>query len=307
MRKILLSLLLLCGYPTSALSLSQIEVPDFYYIQEQVCRGGGCFNLLADEKKISALRPKLRAVGTFEFFDSQNQRQITVRFTGLSQSKIIYLGNEYTFDIYGKNRFLIAKLRMHSSIGLVSFLSFELLSPDERIILAHGGANLPSLGARHYVFSGNSSNVIATLSRPLFTLSRDSEVTVINKQAFFSTEDPNMLAAVLALYCMHDIQMSVDLEGMSREVFHDLQNKLQTTAAAQYDKTLVVTEEQVKAATYLLHQRFRELYDETNLNEEEKIKQLIYFGCDLVQSHSLSPIEEQAILQALTNSLMNII
>lgn len=76
----------------------------------------------------------------------------------------------------------------------------------------------------------------------------------------------------------------------------------QKTAEAQYsDQTsLVVTNKQLK------HQRFREQFDESSLTAEEEIKQFIYLGCDLVASHSLSPSEEQAILQVLANRLMNL-
>jgi hypothetical protein len=309
MRTILLSFLLLCGYTPSVFSLSNTGMLDFFYIKEQAChRSGSCFNLLDNGQKIGTLRPKSNTAGTFEFLDSQNQRQITIRFTGMRLSGTFYQGNNYTFDIYGKNRILLGKLLMQSEIGIVSFLNFKLFSPDERTVLAYGNGDLTSLNTKHYIFVKDSLNIIATLSRPLFTWSRDSDVSLIDKQLFFTMQDPNLLPAVLALYCMHDIQMGVDIpESISSDLFQDLQTQVQKTAEAQYsDQTgVVVTNEQLKAAAYLLHQRFREQFDESSLTAEEEIKQFIYFGCDLVVSHSLSPSEEQAILQVLTNRLMN--
>ena len=308
MRKTLLSLLLFSSYISPGFSLSSPNMPDSFHIKEQACRGGGCLNLVANEKKIGALLPKANTLGTFEYVNTDNQRQITIRFTGTRLSDTVYQGNEYTFDVYGKNRVLLGKLIMRSDFGRVAFSSFKLFAPDEQTVLAYGNADLASLKTKHLVFLKDSTNIIATLSRPLFTLSHDSDVTLIDKQQFFANQDASLLPAILAIYSIHDIQMGVDLpETVSNELFQELQMQVQKTAEAQYPEqaNLPITDAQIKAAAYLLHQRFHEQFDESSLTDEEKIKQFIYFGCDLVASHTLTPNEEQAVLTVLTNSLMN--
>ena len=64
-----------------------------------------------------------------------------------------------------------------------------------------------------------------------------------------------------------------------------------------------MTQEQLKAAADILNQRYQEVYDDSFLNEEEKVKQFIDFGCGLVLSHAFSPEEELAMLQFMLSRI----
>ncbi len=303
MRNIVFGLLLLGGSITPGFALSLQDWPASFDIKEQSCRMGGCFDLTAQGKKIGSLRLKPNALGTFEFFDDDNQRRITLKLTDLILRPI---SNQYEFAVYDDNQTVIAKLWMYSDFGIVSFLRFELRSVDEHAKLFAGASDLLSFETTHNVFLGDSSRIVATLSRPLFTLSRDSHVT-LNKPAYvLSALDPNLFAAVLALYCTHDVYLSVDPEKVEPPQFvQDLQTKLKKITEEQDVPRAewIVTTPELEAANMLLHQRYREIYDNTELSEEEKLQQWVDFGCDLVQSHTLSPKEEHAILQVLSHRL----
>lgn len=303
MLRVLLGLILLCGSIASGFALSKDDMPNSFQIKDLKCSHGGCIDLLANGKKIGALRRKPNTLGTFEFFDKTDQRQLTLKFI-----ERFITNNSYRFDIYDKNRVIVAKLSLESDFGLVSFLCFKLLSTDNHTILASGVSYLPSFETKHYIFFGAGGSIVATLARPLLTLSRSSDVTIINKPEFLSIiQDPNVMVALLAMYSTHDLQFQVDStdDELSPEIFQDLQAKLTNVTAEQYanEEKLVVTEVVLQAAADLLQKRYLEIYDDTNLNVNEKMKQFIYFGCDLVQSHTLTSLEEQAILQVLVNRL----
>lgn len=303
MRNMLFSLLLLGVSVTSGFALSPQDWPATFDIKEQSCRTGGCFDLTARGQKIGALRPKPNSLGTFEFFDDDNQRQITLKLTDLILRPI---NSQYEFVVYDNNQTVIAKLWMYSDLGIVSFLRFELRSADERTKLFAGASDLFSFETTHNVFLRDSPRIVATLSRPLFTLSRDSHVAMNKPVDLLSEQDPNLFAAVLALYCTHDVYLSVDPEEVAPSQFvQDLQTKLKKITEEQDTPQTewMVTTPELHVALMLLHQRYREIYDDTDLSEEEKLQQWVDFGCDLVQSHTLSPKEEHAILQVLSNRL----
>ena len=300
MRSILLGLLLLCSHVGSVLALSANDLPSYFDIKEQKCSNAGCFDMMANGQKIGSLRRTPGTSGSFDFFDQQDQRQVILKL-----SKVFW--GSPKFDIYDKNQVLIAKLQLTFDHHSGRMLRFDLYSTNEKVIFVTGISNL--LGTRHTIYVGKSWDVIAKLSRPLFTWSRDSAVDVVNKQQFLDRVDPNVLAAVMALYCIHYLFVKVDDAApiVPPKLFQDLQIKLKKLAAERAmdaDGSVVsVTEAQMQAAADLLNLRYREIYDDSNLSEEEKIKQFVAFGCGLIQSRTLSPAEEQAMLQFLISRL----
>lgn len=220
MYKYLLNFILLCCYTFPVFSLSKTDNIGSFYIQEQLIQNNLSFNLLSKGKKIGTLRPVLNTGGSFEYLDENDEIQVLLKFTqavdynlsntyGFPIRKFGLRSKEYKFNVYDKNNLLIAKLHMFSDVGLISFLRFSLLSPDDSTILMQGGSILLSMETIHKFYTAEYSRLIVKLSRSLWTLQRNSHVTIIDKTAFYKY-DVNMFAAVLALYCMHDIDFLVD-------------------------------------------------------------------------------------------------
>jgi len=298
MRSVLLSLLFFCSTVTSTFALSATDLPGSFDIKEQQCLKGGCFDLMAHGQKIGALRPTPDTTGTFDFFDEHNDRQVTLRNSKNSLGAL-------KFDVYDKNQVLIAKLVIMYNLKSHQLIRFTILSTDQKTILATGVSNV--FGTKHTVYVGNSWDIMATLTRPLFTWSRDSSVMITNKSQLLATLDPNVLAAVIALYSGNHLSFRPDPKNSMHtpKVDSDLQVKLQQVADTRGsgEPALLVTVEQMKAAADLLNQKYQERYDDMNLSEDETVKQFVDFACDLVQSHTLQPVEEQAILQFLQHRL----
>lgn len=298
-RKILLSLILLFAHCLPIWALSADSLPLFFQIKEQQCQGG-CFHLTTSEWMIGSLLPAPNKKGTYEFFDDKNQLQVTLRFTGT------YWGVGLKFDIYDKQQTLVAKLIVTANPKSGQLQRFDLSTPDEKTILVTSISDL--FGTRHTVYLGKSWHILAKLTRPLFTWSRDSEVTIMDPTKLGSIVDPNVFAAVLALHCKHNFIIEVDAPGVNnvpvRKV-QTLQEKLKNVAKklGLSESAPEMTQEQLKAAADILNQRYQEVYDDSFLNDEEKVRQFIDFGCGLVLSHSFSPEEEQAMLQFMLSRI----
>lgn len=293
MRSILLGLCLFCSDIGHIFALSNADLPSYFSIEEQQCDSHNCFDLTTRGKTlIGALRPRPYTSGTFEFFDQENQRQVMVKFTES-------VGGVSYFHIYDNNQALVATLDIWR--GLED--SFYLFSAETKIILATGVST--AFKTSYVIYDKASWTRIAELSRPMFTSSLDTEVEIVNKPLFLARVDPNVMAAVIALFCSYGTPVKADNIALHQSVhpkfIKGLQSKLKKIAAEYRinNEQLVATEAQNKAAVALLKQRYQEVYDDTYLSEEEKIQQFIAFGCDLVQTHTLSPTEEQAILQFL--------
>ena len=220
MNKLIIGFVLLCCYGTSLSALSVTDPIDSFEIHEHLEQNVLGFKLVSKDSQIGALKPVPNTSGTFEFIDAAGIPQILFKFVAMDtynprEEFNKYLrsygmrGKKYCFNVYNKDNRLIAKLNMLSDIGLVSFLRFVLVSPDEKTILMQGGSNLLSMETQHTFYLGESSKLFATSSRALWTLQRNSKVTLLNKNEFYK-HDANMLAAVLTFYCLHDIEFSVD-------------------------------------------------------------------------------------------------
>ncbi|MBP6918535.1 MAG: hypothetical protein KBB94_06440 [Legionellaceae bacterium] len=298
MYKIFMSLILLFTNVLPACALSADSLPLSFQIKEQKCQGR-CFYLTAQEGRMGSLLPAPMKMGTYEFFDAKNQLQVTLRLTGAYWTALM-------FDIYDKNRTLVAKLRVFVNYKSKQWQRFELYAPDEKTILAIGVSNL--FGTHHTVYMGKTWHILAEFTRPLFTWSRDSEVNIMDSAKLASMMDPNVFAAVLALDCIHDVDIAVDapdVESTPVKKVQTLQEKLKNVAkkSGLPEGAPEMTQEQLKAAADVLNLRYQEVYDDSFLGEEEKVRQFIDFGCGLVLSHTFSPEEEQAMLQFMLSRL----
>ena len=299
MQKILLSFILLLSSSLPAIAWSPEFFPSSFHIKEQKGQASS-FYLTAQDDSVGSLLPKMNRNGTWEFFDEHNHLQVIFKYTGS-----IFFSPK--FNIFDKNNILVGKLLENYNHKSGQFMGFWIYAPDGKTILANGAANL--LGTKHTIYAGSNWKVVlADLSRPLFTWSRDSDVRMLDKGKIASILNPNVLVAVLTLYCNHDFTVGVDPAEPVVEPPKTIQNlqaklkKLEQSLGLS-DNTLPVSEEQLNAAADILNQRYQEVFDDSYLNEEEKVKQFVDFGCGLIQSHAFSLEEEQAMLQFMLSRL----
>ncbi|HVT62864.1 MAG TPA: hypothetical protein VHD33_05180, partial [Legionellaceae bacterium] len=169
-------------------------------------------------------------------------------------------------------------------------------------------ANSNLFGTKHTIYLKNSEQVLIELTRPLFTWSRDSEIKIIDKPALLANIDPNLMVSVLAMHCLHDIELIADVDDPSSP--SSLKQELQTNIAEVVESQSTLQENPValddaqkKAVVNKVRAMYEQRYDDTALSEEEKIQQFVNFVTETVQAHVLTSAEEQAILTFLVERL----
>lgn len=299
MHKVFLSLILLFSNVLPAMAWSPEFFPSDFHIKEQQGQGRS-FYLTAQDTPVGSLMPKMNRKGTWEFFDENNQLQVIFKYTG----RFFFSPK---FDIFDKNHVLVGKLLENFEHKSGRFLGFFIYAPDGKTVLVNCAADL--FGTKHTIYAGSHwKEVLADLSRPLFTWSRDSDVRMLDKGKISSILNPNVLVAVIAFYCDHDFTVGIDSPDEVSEPPKSIQNlqaklkKLEQSLGLPEDAP-AVSEERLKAAADMLNQRYQEVFDDSYLNEEEKVKQFVNFGCGLIQSHAFSLEEEQAMLQFMLSRL----
>lgn len=294
LRKIFLGLTLsLNSFSLWAISPDTLSLS--FDIIEKKCPGG-CFYLQTSDGLLGSLLPMLHRHSTYHFFDEKKQLGLTLKFTAMYWSS-------FKFDIFDRNHTLIAKLEEISG-GENRLLRFNLYAPDGKTVLAVGRSNL--FGTEHTIYAGHSQQIIAVLTRPLFTWSRDSAVTIMDKAKLASIMDPNVFAAVLALHCHHDFGAKLTLDMKSTPVpVQNLREKIENVGEklGLLDFTSQPSEEKLQAASNILNQQYQAVYDDSFLDEEEKVRQFIDFGCELLLSQTFSPEEAQAMVHFMLSRI----
>lgn len=283
---------------TYACALSKNDCPDNFKIKNS---HSGSVILTANNQTIGALKMAPYKSGTYYFFDGQNQQQLTIKL-----KKIGYWGgNTVTFDIYDKQHILTTSLieELNPRTGYIS--RFTLLAKNGQTLLLTGRPNFG--GTEHIIYADNSWESLAKLTRPLLTWSRDSDVTILDKAKLFSSVTPNVFAAVLAVHAGRQ-DLSIDPPNRSEQPKYQalIAMLVHLKETLNVPENTVISEAQLKVAADVLNQRYNEVYDDKDLTEEDKIKQFIDFSCGLIQSHSFSPIEEEAMVQFLMNRLLTV-
>ncbi|PJD94104.1 MAG: hypothetical protein CK424_00700 [Legionella sp.] len=299
LRTLIFSFSITCPMFVSALEISSL--PDSFHIKTNTNCPGGCFSLTSQNQLIGELLLVPRKTGTYVYVNGQNQPQLFLRLVSASS----YTGLLY-FDMLDTHKETIARLMVRANPKSGQLMGFVVYTQDYKTLLVTGSTNL--FGTKHTIYAKNSWHELATLSRPLFTWSRDADVTVLDQAGLevLSNINPHLLPAILAFYCSHH-SLSVDAPEPSNapDSLQLLQNKLDAVAQERgFSKNNpAVSEEKLKATVEMMHQKYQQIYDDTLLSEEEKIKQFVNFGCELIQSHTFQPAEENAIIQFLSERL----
>lgn len=323
MSKILLSLMMLF-YSLSAQAFSTEQFPNTFSIKQIKCSEGKHCVAMTDHnngQRIGTLRSDHTQPNNFYFFDEQQQKQITIKIMAAHFGEIgctpEYCHVFRDFDVFDKNNHLIAKLEVSNDPMLLSFDRLRLYTKDRKHLLLDGMHTRLS-GIRSVIYDGLDDNhKLALITRPLFTYSLDSEVTIWDKPGLLFAVDPNVFAATLALYCNTSLYYtrseSTDVnQYVSDKVRHDLRAKLQGLAESQgllEDIHADVSDQAIKAASEHLSQRYQQTYadnfwDPNGLfTKERKLQQMVQLGSDLIMAQGMSHAEDQATLQFLIGLL----
>ena len=152
--------------------------------------------ITADSQLIGrlSLSPKSK-VTQYVFEDAANQK-ITLKFKK-------YYGDALWFHIYDDNKNLIGQLIQETPNAYRT--NFNLYAADGKTILAMGVESAIRFKTMLTVYDKNSWNILADVSRALYTWSRDADVTIDKARLSSSALNPNVFLAVLALQALHTI------------------------------------------------------------------------------------------------------
>lgn len=304
----------------SVYALSSNNLPDSFALKQVKCPAEGkhCMALIANGKTIGSFEPAQDKTNLFYFFDEQHQKQVSIKHLN-TRTNIRSCGINcpifQDFDIYEKNNHLVAKLELSYDVMQSSFHTLRLYTKDHRNLLI-SGMHTTSTGTSSIIYDGLNPNYeLASIKRPLFTRSLDSEISILDKSSLLFSVDPSLFVATLALYCNTSLfyenpEASAE-HTISPESLQNLRKQLQTLAESQGflpDLHAYLNDHAIKAAGNVLIQRYQQTYgdfwdDESLFTKDKKLQQLFDLGSDLILSHSLSPIEEKALFQFLTSQL----
>lgn len=306
--------------PTYALPIDNF--PDSFSVKQVKCPEEGdhhCVELRNHGKKIGSLEPANHKTNLFYFYDEQHQKQVSIKHLNTRMMNVNNCRNYcpifQDFDIYEKNNHLVAKLELSHDVMQSSFDTLQLYTKDHRNLLI-SGAHTTATGTSSIIYDGlNPDTQLALIKRPLFTLSLNSEITILDKSSMFFSLDPNIFATTLALYCNTSLfyeKPEAEYEHtITPETLKNLRKKLQDLAENQNvlpDLHTHISEHAVKTMGNTLLQRYEQAYgdfwdDESIFTKDKKLQQLFDLGCDLILSHSFSPLEEKAMFQFLLSQL----
>lgn len=320
MRNILLSL---CFFLQSAniYALSARNFPSSFDLNQVSCLGSKyCMKMTEKDKKIGFLQLAQDRPNLLYFFDENNEKQLSIKIIHTKihpkACTMHYCPIFHDFDIYEKNNHLVAKLELSYDVMQSSFDDFKLYTKDRRHILISGSHTDGSVGTETYLYDGiGLDHKLALISRPLFTYSLDSQITILDRTRLLFTLDPNIFSAALALYCNSSLfraNLNPAAEYViSPEILNSLRQKLQETAEKQglLDNLHIhINDHEIKAAGKDLNRRYQQMYGDfwdydSLFNKEKKLQHLFEIGIDILSSHSQSPEDDQALLQFLISQL----
>ncbi|MBP9774942.1 MAG: hypothetical protein KBD30_03845 [Legionellaceae bacterium] len=321
MMRYILPTLFLFLQSASICALSTYNFPAAFDLKQTFCSDSKyCMKMTEKGKKIGFLQLAEDRPNLFYFFDENNEKQLSIKVIHTKihpkDCTVHYCPIFYDFDIYEKKNHLVAKLEFSYDVMQSSFNELKLYTKDRRYLLILGAHTDGRAGTETYLYDGISpEHKLALISRPLFTYSLDSQITILDRSRLFFILDPNVFSAALALYCNTSLfraNLNPAAEYLiSAETLNNLRQKLQETAEAQglLDNlhTHIDTHE-IKAAGKDLNRRYQEEYgdfwdSDSLFNKEKKLQQLFEIGIDLLASHSQSAEEDQALLQFLISQL----
>ncbi len=291
-----LLLTILSGLLSFSLYAGSLDsIPDTFNIKEFSCADQQCLeikNTSTDEKMGTLI--STRHVGTFVFSDAQGQVKTIFKYVYTS----LLTGLHY-FNVYDdQGRFLSKITSEEHPLALVySQWGLGILELDGETFKYLFSSN--PTGTYHKFTQGRTAwgkIVLADIHRPLLALNTDSTVTIKQREQLFSLIQPDAFVALSAFYCLNKISLKQD------DQIINLKSTVKKLAHTHPIKRRV-TLSQLQAIANRLDTQFQDQYQNVVLSIEEKIQKFVEFSCDLVQSHTLDPNEEDAAVQYLKNMM----
>ncbi|MCR9191659.1 MAG: hypothetical protein NXI01_03255 [Gammaproteobacteria bacterium] len=201
MKKIVLSISLLFLFAVSGFALSVDDFPDMFEIKNKKhCRvSTSCVKVKANKQIVGKLILIPYHKGTFHFLNEQNKPIMTVTLKKITQKHLWENGYQLEeFVIVDNNQQLLATFNLLSNVRN-QWIAFHIFAKDGQTILA-SGQQIGVSGTQHLIYEKNTDYVLAELSRSYFTTKRNSKIKVLDKSTLLASIDPNVFAAVIALY-----------------------------------------------------------------------------------------------------------
>lgn len=243
-------------------------------------------------------------VTQYVFVGADNQ-QISLKFKK-------YYGDALWFYIYDDNHTLIAQLMQE--VPNAYRTNFNLYAADGKTMLAMGVESAIRFKTMLTVYDKNSWNILATVSRALYTWSRDADVTIDKAQLSSSALNPNVFMAVLALQTLNTISAETKISRvrgprvLTTPSLLDIQLLLDQTYDIAYEQKLweKVSAAEQKSAGELLRKLYREAQGNTHLSESEQTIQFTEFCHQQLQRNNVSHAQKNAMIQFLAYHLKQI-
>lgn len=307
MKKMPLATLLLLSFGFSARAFNETTLPDKFSIKN--CQNvSNCSYMIVNGNKRAELLYAHHKPGAFYFFDDAHQKQITFRFRGENHDQFDFSYGEMRFDAFDQQDNLIAKLTIQEDSNINYTLNIYEKNGKDLLVMIDRGV----LGTEQIVHAKDNKHIIAKVTRPLWTLSTNSDITMIDKGILSSELNSNLLIASLQLYSTHFRFTHVDDDILSSQSKQKLHDNLAVIAAVVPGLTMdnsTLSTQEIIAASNLLTQHYQQSFgesyfeDDTPVNRLEKLTRLFDLGKDLIFSQTLSVQEEQAILHYLLQQI----
>ena len=303
MKKTIFIILLSLSCLSSAFAFNSENFPEYFSIKNDPKCQYGCVHLLAQNKQpIGSMKLASNKSGTFFLFDEKGQHLVS-----LQTKKIGFLAIVTNFDIFDNHNNKIAKAIIFRNQKSGQLISFEIYAANGETPIVTGSSSIT--GIKHTIYLKKSNHVLAEITRPLFTFSRDSDAHIIDKTTLSTVIDLNVFTAVMSFYCSNyilqvDESEEIDLPVGAREYqeLNEVEAKLKQVFNAHgftLEELKTLSKEQLQEAANILNERYHQTYDDSQLSDEEKIVQFVRFGYDLILSNSYDSLQEKAMLKFL--------
>lgn len=310
---------LLCLFTTLAYSAEQL--PDSFSVQQgkQCSTNKDCVVLIDNHKQIfGSLRSDPFVYNVYYYFNADMQQQLMIKKTreeiiGSPDSGLI----QTIFEFYDSNQTLIAQLTFYHHVMGLAYQVFFLETPDHQTLI-RSLPYLGHLGTKTGIYNDYLNTEVARIYRPLFSLSLDSQIKILNKPQLLAAIDPTIFATILALYSnkalFYQNFQIYESYYVSKKTLYALRLKVQNTAEyLGIDlHNRPTTEKEMQTAEQILIDHYNALYGDNvsskhvdRINREEKLIQVVDLVVDLIYANKLSVDQQKIVLYFLNDRLLN--
>lgn len=263
----------------SAYAISTENFPSNFSITEFPCTTQ-CFELKNSNtrEKIGSLVPDTELKGTYLFKDNLEQTQITIQYAGK-------YGDALTFNVYDNRGQFLSRFLIEGNPMGGSALNLLLYEIDWSTAKTHISSN--PIGTHHSLYKGRyffGKTALVHLTRPIFSLKTDSQVSIEDREQLFSFLEPNLFAALSAFHCINKPYFEID-PGL-----RNLQIKTKNFLKNYPYNDQSVDLAQLKSISDILNTRFQEQYQDVVFSYVGKTQKFVEFVCDLIQAHDFLTI-----------------